>query len=790
MKGLLKGLNILDCGRAAVGPWGVSLLGAMGANVIRVESPEGDAMFKQMPLQRGYAVAYTVWNANKKGIILDLKSPDARPHLRRLVEQADVIMENLTPETMGRLGLGYEEAKAINPRIVYASSPGWGTSGPMKDLAAGDPDFQAFSGFVSLNGEEGGKMEMFRFSYPLDLHAATLFASSALLGVLARGRTGRSQHTVSSHLGCSLFMNMSRGAEYVVTGQVPRPLGNASASTAPHEAFLCQDQRYLAIGVDNDGQWRALCKALGRQDLLEDPRWSNNRARVQGRKELSRELARTLLARPARWWAIQLEKNGVPFGYFYDFETLRNHRQVTDNQFIVETDVSYQGHMFLGGVPWRFANSETRLEPGPRHGEHTAEILDRGFGVFGQNGARKGSPRTAGGPSAADDGPPLAGIRVIDVSQGLAGPYLSLLLADAGAEVIKVEPPEGDYGRAFAPASKTGDSAPFLLLNRNKKSVVLDPRTPEGREKLRRLILTADIFVEDWGVGKAEAMGLGYKDLAREKPGLVYCAITAFGEEGPFRNRPGSELVAQAYSECWLSLGALNGAPLRTGSDMASTGTGAMGFLGVLAALVRRQKTGQGERVAVSLLGTLICYRQANWTSLGDPDDWIGGFAEPYGGRRSFGHATRDQRLFIHARRGNRDVDAIMSGIRERVGNRGREEGEVLSGTMRLPIPEYYFADLPSQEVKSILDAAGAIGVEINNVKEILEHPQAAATGVLKVMEHPALGHLRVFAKPWQGSWQDPDLAPSPALDQHNREVLKELAGERPQPLVEPPVPA
>ena len=179
MNGLLNGINVLDFGRAAVGPWAASLLGSMGANVIRVESPDGDAMVIQRPLQRGYGVAYTIYNANKKGLILDLKSPDSKPHLRRLVEKADLIIENLTPGALERIGAGYDAAKAMNPNIVYASCPGWGYTGPIKDLAAGDPDFQAFSGFASLNGDEGGKMEMFRHPYPLDLHAGILFASTA-----------------------------------------------------------------------------------------------------------------------------------------------------------------------------------------------------------------------------------------------------------------------------------------------------------------------------------------------------------------------------------------------------------------------------------------------------------------------------------------------------------------------------------------------------------------------------------------------------------------------------------
>ena len=770
MNGLLNGINVLDFGRAAVGPWAASLLGSMGANVIRVESPDGDGMLQQQPLQGGYGVAYTIYNANKKGLILDLKSPDSEPHFRRLVEKADLVIENLTPNALERIGAGYEAVKAINPTIVYASCPGWGYTGPIKDLAAGDSDFQAFSGFASLNGDEGGKMEMFRHSYPLDLHAAVVFASTAVLGLLARNRTGQSQRVTASHLGSSLLMQISRAAEYLVTGQTPEHLGSASALTAPHEAFLCEDQRYLAVGVENDPQWHGLCKALSRDELQQDTRWSTNRGRVEGRQELAGQLGDTFSTKPARWWAIRLEKHDVPFGYFYDFETLRNHRQVTENSFFFETNIPDQGRMFMGNAPWRFDSAETRIEAGPRHGQHTAELLENGFDAFG-NGASEVPPPTT---SQSDGSPPLAGIRVVDASQGLTGPYLSLLLGDAGAEVIKVEPPSGDYAREFAPFANTGDSAPFLLLNRNKKSITLDTPSAEGSKSLRQLIGNADIFVEDWGPGKADSLGLGYDALRAESPGLIHCAISAFGEQGPFKDRPASELVAQAYSECFLSLGELNGPPLRAGADMGCMTTGAVGFLGIVAALLRKQRSGQGERVAVSLFGTLVSLRQANWSSLGDPDTWTGGFAEPYGGPRRFGHATKDRPIYARTRPGNRDTDGLIAKVKEAVGARGYEGGpQVMPLPFRMPLPEEFFKNIPSQEVKEILFSAGGQAVEINNIQQVIEHPQTHAVGVIKEMDHPTLGPLRVMVKPWSGPWEDPPIAPSPTLGQHNTEDLK-----------------
>lgn len=769
MDGLLNGLNVLDFGRGAVGPWAASLLGSMGANVVKVESPEGEAMLRQLPRQNGYAVAYIAWNANKKGIALDLKLPQERLRMQKLVLDADVIMGNLRPGALDGLGLSFQDAIAINPEVVYASCPGWGFSGPMRDMIGGDPDFQAFSGFASLNGEEGSQGEVFRHAYPLDLHAGVLFASTVLLGLLQRDKTGKAQRVNASHLGSSLFLLVSRAAEYLALGNTPKPMGCASASSAPHEAFLCQDTRHLALGVENESQWRGLCEALGQEELFQDPRWSTNSNRVDNRGELSQELSAIFATKPARWWAIQLEKYGVPFGYFYDFETLRHHEQVKVNNFMFVLESPYQGKLYVGGAPWKFHNSQTRILAAPRHGEDTEMLLGRGFEAFGTEGHFKLAWATA----LMSHEPPLAGVRVVDASQGLAGPYLTLLLAEAGAEVVKVEPPTGDYARRFVPLSQTGDSVVFHALNRNKKSVTIDLGTKSGAESLHRLVSRADIFIEDWGPDQADKIGMGYNSLVSDLPGLIYCAISPFGELGPFRGRPGSELVAQAYSETHLSLGELGAKPLRIGADLANFATGAVGFLGVLAALLKRNRTGRGERIAVSLLGTMICFRQACWTSLGSPDSWSGPYAEPYDGKRVTGRETADKRMFLRASPTNPDAHGLAMKVWEKMrgefpGHTTGEAGAAKYSYLELPLPHSLFESLPSTVVKDMVISLGGQAIEMNRINEAVEHPQCQALGIVQEYQDPHLGRIRFLRAPWKGSWKEPSISLAPELGQHN----------------------
>src|SRR5581483_5621491 len=236
----------------------------------------------------------------------------------------------------------------------------------------------------------------------------------------------------------------------------------------------------------------------------------------------------------------------------------------------------------------------------------------------------------------------LSGYTVIDLTQGLCGPFGSMRLGDAGAEVIKIEPLTGDSSRVMGPPFLGDQSAVFLALNRNKKSVALDVHTSEGQELVRRLVTEADVVLEDLGPGQAEKLGLGYDALQKLNPKLVYCAISAFGEEGPLRDLPGAEFVVQAMADYTNSLGRIGEPPVRLGSDVASLNTGIFASQAVTAALFHRARKGEGQRVAVSMLGTLLHMRGIMWTSMSDPDEWYGFHLDHYTKPPDHGYKTKD----------------------------------------------------------------------------------------------------------------------------------------------------
>jgi crotonobetainyl-CoA:carnitine CoA-transferase CaiB-like acyl-CoA transferase len=374
---ILDGIRVFDLTIAAVGPWATKLLGALGADVIKVEAPGGDALSHAVPPRiNGSSVLYISANHNKRMIELNLKHESDRAIALALIERSDVFVNNMRPGAVDRLGLGYAAAARANPRIVYILACAYGRVGPMAQEAGIDPTVQAFSGWCSITGPDHGRGEMFRHLAHIDLTTATVVAQAALQGLLARERTGNGQLIEVEMLRAAMAIQTTRLAEYFATGSQPSPLGSAASTTVPHQAFLCADGKYVAAGVVSEDQWPRFCRALKFDSLPDDPRFATNPDRVANRAELIPILAERFHSKPAAWWMLRMTQERVPNGPFMDFQELRYHPQALASGGITELDTPHWGHLSIDGLPWQFE----RTPPGPIRagglpGEHAAEIL-------------------------------------------------------------------------------------------------------------------------------------------------------------------------------------------------------------------------------------------------------------------------------------------------------------------------------------------------------------------------------------------------------------------------------
>jgi len=376
MPGILDGIRVFDLTIAAVGPWASKLLGELGADVIKVEAPEGELSHVIPPPIKGTAVLYISANFNKRHIVLDLKQEGDRAIALKILEKSDVFIQNMRPGAVERLGLGYDVAAQLNPRLIYVAASAYGRTGPMAKEAGIDPNLQAFSGWCSITGQPGGQGEMFRHLAHLDINTSTMIVESVLQALLAREKTGKGQKIEIEMLAAALSLQTTRVAEYFATAEQPQPMGSAVTTTVPHQAFLCEDQKYIAVGVVREEQWPRFCQAVKLEDLRNDPRFVTNTKRVEHRAELIPLLEERFRTKPAAWWAIRLTKERVPNSRIMDFEALRYHPQAVQNGHIVDLETPHWGTLSVDGLPWRFSKTPAGpIRPGGLKGEHTEEVL-------------------------------------------------------------------------------------------------------------------------------------------------------------------------------------------------------------------------------------------------------------------------------------------------------------------------------------------------------------------------------------------------------------------------------
>lgn len=374
--GPFTGLRVVDLTVAVAGPWVGTLLGELGADVLKIEQPAGDGQRTQPPLQRGLSTSFICVNLNKRTIALDLKDPAGREAALSLIGHADVMVHNFRGGAMERLGLGYSAVAERNPRLVYCAVSGFGDAGPLAGAGSADYLIQAFTGFARLNGAPGDALEQFRFTGLLDLATASVAVESILAALIARGVSGRGQHVEVSMVEAALEMQLTRVAEYFATGRQPIPLGNASAGLVPDRAFDTPTGAFF-VTVHDDREWRAFCAAIERADLADHPSFRTNADRVANRRELDDVLEPHLKGRPVVWWLRVLERHGVPCGLAQHFEITRHHAQMLENDMLGALRSPERGTIVTGGLPWHFSRTPGAIVSEPLPADPLPAVLAR-----------------------------------------------------------------------------------------------------------------------------------------------------------------------------------------------------------------------------------------------------------------------------------------------------------------------------------------------------------------------------------------------------------------------------
>src|SRR5712692_8475184 len=377
----LDGIHVIDLSRVIAGPWCGALLGDLGADVIKVEDTgPGDESRTWPPHKDGEAAAYLLFNRNKRGIALDLKTPEAVEVVKRLVKDADVVIENFRTGTMESFGLGYDVLSQINRRLIYCSVSAFGRTGPRKDSPGYEALMQAFSGNMSITGEPGGQPVRAGVSF-LDLTTGILCALGVSNAIIQRAKTGLGQRVDGSLLETAVSLLAFHAEGYLLTGAVPKALGSGHPSLSPYRTFKCRDGQWIFVAAANDRFWVKLVRALGLDELAADPKFAVNQQRVKNRVELETLLEQVIADRDREELLKILAEADVPATPVNTVDQVMNDPQTVERGIVQRVTHPRLGEIPVVGTPLKFS----RMSPGvrraaPLRGEHTDAILaDLGY---------------------------------------------------------------------------------------------------------------------------------------------------------------------------------------------------------------------------------------------------------------------------------------------------------------------------------------------------------------------------------------------------------------------------
>jgi crotonobetainyl-CoA:carnitine CoA-transferase CaiB-like acyl-CoA transferase len=375
--GPLAGLKVIELAHIMAGPVCGLMLADMGASVVKVEKvPGGDDSRRFVPpALAGESAAFMMVNRNKRGIALDLKTSEGKAVLRRLLADADVLIENYRADTMERLGFGYDILKKHNPGLIYCSLSGFGRSGPYADRGGFDLVAQGMSGLMSITGEGPGRPPVKCGAPITDITAGILAAMGVLAAYVHRLRTGEGQQVDTSLFEAGVVQTYWQSAIALATGVSPGPMGSAHPLNAPYQAFQTADG-WITIGAANQANWLRMLDVLGAQNLASDPRCGDNPARMENRAALDEALTAHLRRRSSAEWLERFEAAGVPAGPVLSVAEMHADPQTLARDMVVEVEHARAGAVRTLGLPVKFSATPGSVRSGaPLYGEHSRAIL-------------------------------------------------------------------------------------------------------------------------------------------------------------------------------------------------------------------------------------------------------------------------------------------------------------------------------------------------------------------------------------------------------------------------------
>ena len=763
MPGALEGIRVIDFGHYIAGPLTGMLLADYGADVIKVDPPGGP---------RCKTPANATWNRGKRSILLDVKQKDDLATAQALVRDADVVVENFRPGVAKRLGLGPDEMLQANPHLVYCSIPGFASDDPRAGVPAWEGVIGAAAATFLLEPRDDGVDEPVYSAIPTASTFGAFHAAVAIAMALnARQRNGLGQHIEVPLYDGMFATNAYRGISFHDPVEGPNfPYAAGSFGPTQYRGawdgfYRCKDDRWLYFSGYTNLNWRHFLEAAGIADW--QPETALDFDALNRDPEL---LAQTLkraqalfMTRTAQEWEDLVAASGSEAVVCRTSQEWMDHPQARESKMVIQVDDPTYGKMLQPGINVRLSRTPGEVRgPAPLPDQHREEIL-----------SQLASPPPAGPLPSPEPTlrSALQGVRVVDLCIELAGPTLGRTLAEFGADVIRVDNP-------------TRKERHFTMVlhndvNQGKRSIFLDLKTEEGRNVLWKFLEGADVVIQSYRMGKLKKLGLGYDEIRKRNPNIIYASLNAYGHPGPWAQRPAHDPCAQSVTGMSLRFGG-DGFPLLQASPTSDYGTGFMAAYGVALALLHRQRTGEGQ-----YLDTALAYTTMTMQSL-FMQSYEGKVWDEPRGRHALGdgplqrcYQARDGWLFLGARETDLPSIAGVDGLSGVQDLRGQSLAKAL---------EERFQARPVQAWVSLLNAAG-IGAHsiVSDFAELMVDPWAKAHGLSLTRDHEGIGLVTTCGPAFRLSRTPVRPGrPAPRPGRNAREILEEHGmGEDYQRLVD-----
>jgi benzylsuccinate CoA-transferase BbsF subunit len=805
-EGALQGIRVVELGQAVSAPYCAKLFADYGADVVKVEPPEGDVARRWGPFPGDVphpekSGLFHFLNTNKRGVTLDVAGAAGRERLLALLRHADVLIENHPPARMRAWGLDFASLAAANPELVMISITPYGQSGPYRDWQGCDLNAYHLSGASHRYCGRPGEAPLEHGTFAAEFFGAAAACAWGLAAVYGRARVGGGQHVDVScaEAIAAAFVGGQNIGGYAQDGVFAHRTGVGMPLGAPATIVPCKDGYVWMLALE-PGQWAGLGRAMGSPDWMQLEMFQDMYTRAQN-ADVIYPLLEEWTRSHGKWEIMeQCQEQGCPVTAVFDVAEAAEHPHLAERGYLVRLEHAALGRFRTLGAPFKLPESPggpTRAAP--LLGEHDAELL--ASEPLAAKAAAPGAPARAAAGSGAARRFPLEGIRVVNFGWVWAGPVVGQTLAFLGAEVYKIESrARVDLTRGLPPFAE-GIRDPNRSLSNHacwagNGSVTLDLKREEARELARALIAESDVVIENFGPGVMGKLGLGYEELCKRRPDLVMFSMPAAGLTGPLKNIRTYGLSLTSTTGLDSLTGYLGGPPIPVENAFSDPYNGILGAFAIVTALQHRDRKGRGQHVdysqqeavmqmvgpafmdyelnrrvagplgnrhplaAAAPHGVFPCAGEDRWISIAVSDDeaWRGlvRAMEAPAWAAAPGLDTREGRL------------AALDAIHEALGawTRGFDD----------------------RALAARLQAQGVAAAPVLNVADLLEDPHYRARGTFIEVEHPLGFRETIYGAYVKMSRSGAHVEPGPVLGRDNERVfleLLDLAPERYHELVE-----